>query len=80
MRLRGGNVELTPGDNGTYTFEMPAAPVTVSATFREAIATGVENINVATAKRGQRYNLMGQPVGNDYKGIVIEDGRKRVIK
>ncbi|MBR3100667.1 MAG: hypothetical protein IKH19_02815 [Muribaculaceae bacterium] len=80
LRLRGGNVELTPGDNGTYTFEMPAAPVTVSATFREAIATGVENINVATAKRGQRYNLMGQPVGNDYKGIVIEDGRKRVIK
>ncbi len=80
LRLRGGSLELTPGENGTYTFQMPAAPVAVTATFREAIATGVEDINVATAKRGQRYNLMGQPVGKDYKGIVIENGKKRVIK
>ena len=80
LRLRGGSLELTPGENGTYTFQMPAAPVAVTATFREAIATGVEDINVAPAKSGQRYNLMGQPVGKDYKGIVIEDGKKRVIK
>lgn len=80
LRLRGGSVELTPGENGTYTFEMPAAPVTVNATFKESTVTGVEDINVATTKRGQRYNLMGQPVGNDYKGIVIENGKKRVIK
>lgn len=29
---------------------------------------------------GQRYNLMGQPVGKDYKGIVIEDGKKVIVK
>ncbi len=29
------NVDVTPGENGTYTFAMPAAPVTVSATFME---------------------------------------------
>ena len=80
LRLRGGSLELTPGENGTYTFQMPAAPVTVNATFKETVVTGVEDINVATTKRGQRYNLMGQPVGNDYKGIVIENGKKRVIK
>ncbi len=80
LRLCGGSLELTPGENGTYTFEMPAAPVTVNATFKETVVTGVEEINVATAKRGQRYNLMGQPVAGDYKGIVIEDGKKRVIK
>ena len=28
----------------------------------------------------RRYNLMGQPVGKDYKGIVIEDGRKILVK
>jgi hypothetical protein len=78
--LRGGTVELTLGENGTYTFQMPAAPVTVNATFKETVVTGVEDINVATAKRGQRYNLMGQPVAGDYKGIVIENGKKRVIK
>lgn len=28
----------------------------------------------------QRYNLMGQPVGKDYKGIVIENGKKIVVQ
>ena len=77
---RRANVDVTPGENGTYTFAMPAAPVTVSATFKETTVTGVEDINAAHIKSGQRYNLMGQPVGKDYKGIVIEDGKKRVIK
>lgn len=42
--------------------------------------TGIEQVNPATTKSGQRYNLMGQPVGKDYKGIVIEDGKKILIK
>lgn len=42
--------------------------------------SGIEDVNTATAKSGQRYNIMGQPVAGDYKGIVIEDGKKRVIK
>ena len=80
LRLRGGSLELTPGENGTYTFQMPAAPVTVKATFKETFVTGVEDINVATAKRGQRYNLLGQPVAGDYKGIVIENGKKIIVR
>ena len=80
LRLRGGSLELTPGENGTYTFQMPAAPVTVNATFKETFVTGVEDINVATAKRGQRYNLLGQPVAGDYKGIVIENGKKIIVR
>ena len=74
------DIDLTPGDNGTYTFEMPAAPVNVSATFKESAVTGVVDLNAATAKSGQRFNVMGQPVGSDYRGIVIENGKKRVIK
>ncbi|MBO4870496.1 MAG: hypothetical protein J5565_00755 [Muribaculaceae bacterium] len=42
--------------------------------------TGVEDINAAQPCSGQRYNVMGQPVGKGYKGIVIEDGKKLVIK
>ncbi|MBO4870497.1 MAG: hypothetical protein J5565_00760 [Muribaculaceae bacterium] len=75
------NVDYTPGSEpNTYTFDMPAAPVTVNATFKEATVTGVQDINAAQPRSGQRYNVMGQPVGKDYKGIVIEDGTKRVIK
>lgn len=62
----------------TYSFE--SITVIYTKAELESTVTGVEDINVATAKRGQRCNLMGQPVGKDYKGIVIEDGKKRVIK
>ena len=81
LRLRGGElVELTPGDEpNTYTFEMPAAPVTVNATFRETVITAVTDLT-KTQPTGQCYNIMGQPVGKDYKGIVIENGKKIVVK
>lgn len=42
--------------------------------------TRVEDINSAKLKSGQRYNLMGQPVIKDYKGIVIEDGQKIIVR
>ena len=56
---------------------MPAEDVTITV---EDIATAVTTVHADTPSGGRRYNLMGQPVGNDYKGIVIEDGKKRVIK
>ena len=74
-------VDVTPGDEpGTYTFKMPAAPVTVSAVFSKKIFTGIDDLNAAQSKTGQRYNLQGQPVGKDYKGIVIENGRKIIVR
>ena len=42
--------------------------------------SGVEDINAAQPCSGRRYNMMGQPVGQDYKGLVIEDGRKILVK
>ena len=43
--------------------------------------TGVETVKaVATPANGVIYNLAGQKVGSDYKGIVIKDGRKMVQK
>lgn len=74
------NVDLTEGENGTYTFKMPPAPVTVNATFKQSTPTGVDNLNVEQQQNGKRYNLMGQPVGNDYKGIVIENGVKKIMR
>ena len=78
LRRGAETVELTPGENGTYTFEMPAAPVTINATFRETVITAVTDLT-KTQPTGQRYNIMGQPVGKDYKGIVIENGKKKVV-
>lgn len=74
------NIDLTEGENGTYTFAMPAAPVAVSATFKKSTSTGVDNLNIDNSKSARRYNLMGQPVGNNYKGIVIQNGKKILVK
>ena len=77
---RRANVDYTAGENGTYTFLMPAAPVNVNATFKKKVPTAIEEINADKQASGQRYNLMGQPVGKDYKGIVIENGKKLIVK
>ena len=45
----------------------------------QEIATGIEDIAAPETDDAQRYNLLGQPVGKDYKGVVITPaGRKRL--
>ena len=40
---------------------------------------GIEN-NTATLDNGRVYNLAGQQVGSDYKGIVLKNGKKCLKK
>ena len=48
-------------------------------TLAEDPLTGIVDLTVAP-RAAQRYNVMGQPVGKDYKGIVIENGKKYIVK
>ncbi len=34
----------------------------------------------ASALKGAAYNLAGQKVGNDFKGVVVKDGKKMIQK
>ena len=44
-------------------------------------ATGVETVKVTgKATNGAIYNLSGQRVNNSFKGLVIKNGQKFVIK
>lgn len=43
-------------------------------------ATGVKDVNVNENKNAVRYNLAGQKVGKNYKGIVVRDGKKALVK
>jgi hypothetical protein len=43
-------------------------------------ATGISTVTSDTAADGPAYNLSGQQVGEGYKGIVIRNGRKVVIR
>ena len=40
--------------------------------------TAIENISIRS--NDIRYNLLGQPVGEDYKGIVILNGHKMIVR
>lgn len=42
--------------------------------------TGISSIVADKAGNGIRYNIAGQRVDSNYKGIVIENGRKKIVK
>ena len=69
--------ELVDNNDGTWTLTMPEGDVEISI---KSETTDITTIHPDSPRATQRYNLMGQPVGNDYKGIVIENGRKLIIK
>ena len=43
-------------------------------------ASGIDEVEAVDAVNGPAYNLMGVPVNNGYRGIVIKNGKKVVIK
>lgn len=73
-------VTVTKISQHEYSFNMPDADVSITATFKEILPTGVVDLNADTNRSKKRYNLMGQPVSKDYHGIVIEDGRIIIVK
>lgn len=42
--------------------------------------TGIKPVKVAESKNAPLYNLKGQRVNSDYKGLVIKNGKKYVVK
>ena len=46
----------------------------------EAGSTGISTVNAQKTQNNVIYNLAGQKVGNDYKGIVIMNGKKFMQK
>ena len=53
----------------------------ITAGETEPFATGVESVKtVAKIYDGAIYNLAGQKVGKDYRGLVVKNGKKIIIK
>lgn len=48
--------------------------------FAEGETTGIDNVVAGSDGNATRYNLAGQKVGNDYKGIVVKGGKKYLAK
>lgn len=73
----------TSGNDAHILFQCGAFVGTVKiykVELYEVEGTGINNVNAAKAENAVRYNLAGQKVSNDYKGVVIENGKKVVVK
>ena len=57
-----------------YPIEIGTPSTTVTVTIPEE--NSIEDITAGRNADGRMYNLLGIPVGKDYKGIVIQNGRK----
>ena len=57
------------------------AKVSVLGAWLVDTPTGISKVeNLEVAKDGKCFNLAGQQVGKNYKGVVIKNGKKMVIK
>ncbi len=65
-------------EEGVYTLTVDMENMTL--TINGESFTGIETINVNSNANSGRYNLLGQPVNENYKGIVIENGVKKIQK
>ena len=69
LKVNGGDVALTDNGDGTYTFTMPAAAVTVEAAFEKAdyavtlgtVENGTVTASAATAQMGDTVTLTVSP-------------------
>ena len=71
------NGELIDNEDGTWRLTMPAGNVTISI---KPVPTAIDAIGDDATRNGQRYDLQGRPVGPDYRGIYIQDGRKYIVR
>lgn len=73
-----------PEDGTVYVWadnNMGIYMISVGYTFEElATTTGIETITTDFINNGIRYNLAGQRVDENYKGVVIKNGKKYVVK
>ena len=93
--LKGGKDVTSQDDEGNstttfdakdtyYTFQKYSGTGNIlisSIEFTPVNATGISTINAAEkVSNGAIYNLAGQKVGKDFKGLVIKDGKKMIQK
>jgi hypothetical protein len=74
------NAELTIDAVGSYdiTFTFNSETKEVGATA--TVSTGIKTVSLKSAKTAAIYNLQGQRIDQNYRGIAIMDGKKVVMK
>ncbi len=72
------------GEGGDYSGYIYSSVADLQIKVTNEPAEGVTAIkevnNTKTVKNAATYNLAGQKVGKDYKGMIIRDGKKFIVK
>ena len=74
-----GYVSFNAEAGKTYMFLSPQTQLGCYG-FQFTETSGISTLKTDAAKYGQRFNLAGQRVSNGFKGLVIVDGRKVIMK
>lgn len=82
-----------PGNSVTYSFETTIEDTheySLTAVYSNGVESepitvitsplGVDNVTLNVAKDAKRFNIAGQRVTNNHKGIVVTDGHKMIVK
>jgi hypothetical protein len=77
--IKAGDVVVFQGLLQKYVKNEVVTPELVSG-YLVANTTGIENVAVKAAQNGRTYNLAGQEVGKNFKGIVVKNGKKFMTK
>lgn len=63
-----------------YFTGIPQGAASAKLNFNDEETTGITNVNAAESNDDTLYNLAGQKVNAAYKGIVIKNGKKYLMK
>ena len=65
---------------GTITFTPSGKQVVFSITLKGTIATAISNLTAQTATKDIYYNVAGNRVSANTKGVILSNGKKKVVK
>ena len=68
------------GKQVNFVVDVDYSEASYDAQYDPSTSTGINNVNVAENANGAIFNLAGQKVANNYKGLVIKNGKKVVMK
>ena len=71
---------LTIRDREDNPYASTPNPIEIKVVVLGDEADGISSLNGNDSENGTMFNLAGQPVGTDYKGVVIRNGKKVLIK
>jgi hypothetical protein len=75
-----GYIDFDVEAGKTYWLFNPKSQIGIYGFYFSAGSAGIANVKAELDSNAPRYNLAGQKVAENYKGVVIQNGHKRIQK